>query len=51
MSNNWFRLFFIEFFKGLTDTKWRVATPNKGPKPVPSLLSSLLDLVIRPKKK
>jgi hypothetical protein len=50
MSSNWFRLFFIEFFKGLSDINWRVATPNKGPRRVPSLLSLILDMIKHPKK-
>jgi hypothetical protein len=41
---------FIEFFKGVGDKTWRVATPNKGPRPVPSLLSLILDRIKNPKK-
>ena len=51
MSKNWIRipLTTIELFKGKGDELWRIASKNWGPKRIPEVISTILDILRRPK--
>ena len=49
MGNSFRFLKLFELFKGRYDTLWRIVTERRGPTPIPSVLSKILDKMLRPK--